>query len=260
MESSVKGIRYTYQVNLFNQVPTTVRSQIHKLPPVSEMSATPIDHYERAKDFLPPVKKNYETDSITKASPDLLQPVLRNQNPDTTKTQRQLAQPAINAQNRIEPKIFKQVRQYRQQQIAIPSRQVVTTPADSQAPKTFVPKTNDTNEADLFVKTNRSYHPDGRSFLQKTGLEPQSKTPAEQIRDTSTGTNNNSPAPVLNQPQKIEPTATANQPDLQANVNNTPGNILATGIDYLNKKGNQLYQLMNNTSLLMHTNSIDYYF
>jgi len=107
METSVKGIRYTYQVDLFDQVPTTVRSQVHRLPNVSEMSATNVDHYERTLDFLPPENEDYEIKDIAHASPNLREVAIRSLNPNIPKSQEHLIQPIQESQLRVEPKALK---------------------------------------------------------------------------------------------------------------------------------------------------------
>jgi hypothetical protein len=54
MESStIKGIRYSYQIDYFNAVPTHLKSQVHNLPVVSEPQATPLDLYIKQDNYVP---------------------------------------------------------------------------------------------------------------------------------------------------------------------------------------------------------------
>ncbi len=54
MESStIKGIRYSYQIDYFNAEPTHLKSQVHNLPVVSEPQATPLDLYIKQDNYVP---------------------------------------------------------------------------------------------------------------------------------------------------------------------------------------------------------------
>ncbi|MBP5470596.1 MAG: hypothetical protein J6Z11_15285 [Candidatus Riflebacteria bacterium] len=54
MESStIKGIRYSYQIDYYNAEPTHLKSQVHNLPVVSEPQATPLDQYIRQDNYVP---------------------------------------------------------------------------------------------------------------------------------------------------------------------------------------------------------------
>ena len=51
--STIKGIRYSYQIDYFNAVPTHLKSQVHNLPVVSEPQATPLDLYIKQDNYVP---------------------------------------------------------------------------------------------------------------------------------------------------------------------------------------------------------------
>ena len=51
--STIKGIRYSYQIDYFNAEPTHLKSQVHNLPVVSEPQATPLDQYIRQDNYIP---------------------------------------------------------------------------------------------------------------------------------------------------------------------------------------------------------------
>ena len=54
MESTtIKGIRYSYQIDYFNAEPTHLKSQVHNLPVVSEPQATPLDLYIKQDNYVP---------------------------------------------------------------------------------------------------------------------------------------------------------------------------------------------------------------
>ena len=54
MESpTIKGIRYSYQIDYYNSEPTHLKSQVHNLPVVSEPQATPLDMYIRQDNYVP---------------------------------------------------------------------------------------------------------------------------------------------------------------------------------------------------------------
>lgn len=52
MSIKVSGIRYTYQIDFFNQVPTQVKSQVHHLPPAHAPQPTEIDRREDMRSHL----------------------------------------------------------------------------------------------------------------------------------------------------------------------------------------------------------------
>lgn len=80
--STIKGIRYSYQIDYFNVVPTHLKSQVHNLPVVSEPQATPLDLYIKQDNYVP------NNDSrITYAAPSaavLAAPVAENAGSSTT--------------------------------------------------------------------------------------------------------------------------------------------------------------------------------
>lgn len=53
MESTVKGIRYSYQINYLNTEPTHLKSQVHNLPVVSEPQQTPLDIQKNQDAYIP---------------------------------------------------------------------------------------------------------------------------------------------------------------------------------------------------------------
>lgn len=52
--STVKGIRYTYQIDYMNAEPTHLKSQVHNLPVVSEPQATALDSFQKQVDTYVP--------------------------------------------------------------------------------------------------------------------------------------------------------------------------------------------------------------
>ena len=52
--STVKGIRYTYQIDYLNAEPTHLKSQVHQLPVVSAPQATALDSFQKQKDQYVP--------------------------------------------------------------------------------------------------------------------------------------------------------------------------------------------------------------
>ena len=53
MNSTIKGVRYSYQISYMNQAPTHLKSQIHNLPVVSEPQQTPLDISQNQDQYIP---------------------------------------------------------------------------------------------------------------------------------------------------------------------------------------------------------------
>ncbi|MBU1109456.1 MAG: hypothetical protein KKB51_22435 [Candidatus Riflebacteria bacterium] len=70
MTKTVKGIQYSYQIDFFNQVPTHVKSQVHRLPVLPAPQASPVDQINSRDTYLPLADQAVSFAGTRAAAPD----------------------------------------------------------------------------------------------------------------------------------------------------------------------------------------------
>lgn len=253
MAISVKGIQYTFQIDFFNQVPTTVRSQVHDLPVLSVQDPTPVDKTQAKDSYLPLAEQAFPY-----AGPRAAAPVQNTSNTDLLPTVAPPSQlnSAVAQPERVEssPLFDSAVADPAQVDRTLPADNANLRPATPLAASTErenplmpaelpapLPETMPTAEArpDQAVNTIpryqynlalRAYQPDTGSFLQPEGYEKNEFARAEFFAEPP-ATQAEAPAlPAVSSQIEVNPLSEGEnrvQPELSARTpETTPGELI----------------------------------
>ncbi len=282
MAISVKGIRYSYQVNLFNQVPTNVKSQVHQLPPVSEPEMTSIDSDTGLKEILPERSQDVIQD-VSRSSPQPLSPRLMRIPEGEDSNFSPIANEPLNQVSKhyaVSKSPQTLTIENRKNQILTPPKQLSEPLAAPKVPDEPDPQNRPGQIAQLepfltqdnFLDRNLAYRPDQRSFLQTNGYnqtinnELQTFLPGEQnivpkapppSAAAPIDTENYGAEPISKvSPIEIRPVEPTNMEKL-AETSPAPNDFPA---DSMFKQAINIYQLIESNAGLLSGQRVDFYF
>lgn len=294
MAISVKGIQYSYQIDLFSQVPTRLKSQVHNLPSLSVLEATPIDE-NNGQEMVIPNNEVRRPFAGVNAAPSNENPTIRENigadltpivsssaTPANQPPPPQLQQPYADvslqpAENRVEgkpdftenlfaPPAF-QPQNNQRLSPAVESEDFPSADRSPIEPVKGMPKSE-------FLRAQKAYNPDYGSYLQATGYE--SPMQSGVVKDEPAITAINRPgSPTPNPQNRVEMTNTSTTPAIQAQPQeklpeltteaelrtqtqeqNVPNLIQS----FMERQAQKVYALFGTSDLVSNSNRVDMYF
>ena len=229
---AVKGIQYSYQIDLFNQVPTHVKTKVRNLPVLSVPEATPLDRAIR-DDFRPGARNQTMPGENTgiETAVGQINGVPTAAQPEATILNSQDAAAQANTRNITAAEYNRAIRAY-------------TAPRGINANNGF-----------------ESAVPPATSSIKEFSppSEPENKFSAAQAGRPATPVTD-APVPertAASEPANLEPADTIASPTTEMADN--PVNH-QTGENFLSRQAFNLYELIGRAGLLTTPNTVDFYF